>query len=179
MVVGESIEKNLMFSERISTVGYAARDTQRMASGYSVQIVTGLGAGGEVAARMKRSLEEQEIARKRWRDNARKWRTKNPERSRELSSEERWRCRVEVLEAYGGKCECCGESNPKFLVIDHIDGGGAAHRKENGGDGDAFYRRLRREGFPKEGLRVLCHNCNGSLAHYGYCPHERERNVAA
>jgi hypothetical protein len=36
-------------------------------------------------------------------------------------------------------------------------------------------RFLKREGFPKEGYRFLCSNCNHSLGIHGYCPHRRER----
>jgi hypothetical protein len=32
---------------------------------------------------------------------------------------------MEMLSAYGGKCVCCGESEYKFLAIDHINGGGS------------------------------------------------------
>jgi hypothetical protein len=35
-------------------------------------------------------------------------------------------CREAVYAAYGGyKCNCCGESEPMFLSIDHIDNDGA------------------------------------------------------
>lgn len=37
-----------------------------------------------------------------------------------------------VIEYYGGRCVCCGEVVPEFLTVDHINGGGAAHRREIG-----------------------------------------------
>lgn len=40
------------------------------------------------------------------------------------------RMRLEALQAYGGKCACCGESNVEFLAIDHINGNGNKHRAE-------------------------------------------------
>lgn len=83
----------------------------------------------------------------------------------------------EVFEHYGGvpsHCACCGETCPEFLAIDHINGGGAAHRRELGNKtGMNFYRYLRQLGFPA-GYRVLCHNCNSARGIYGQCPHERE-----
>jgi hypothetical protein len=83
--------------------------------------------------------------------------------------------RREALEHYGGqppRCACCGEARMEFLAIDHIDGGGQAHRRKlNTGSGTSFYFKLRKLGWP-EGLRVLCHNCNVSLGMYGYCPHQ-------
>ncbi len=75
-------------------------------------------------------------------------------------------------------CACCREANLEFLQIDHINGGGTAHIKELFRQGMTFYRWLHGEGYP-EGFRVLCSNCNFSLGHYGYCPHERHRPKAA
>ena len=39
-------------------------------------------------------------------------------------------CKEQVYEAYGGyKCACCGETEPMFLSIDHIDNNGAEERR--------------------------------------------------
>ena len=77
-----------------------------------------------------------------------------------------------VFAAYGGaKCACCGESHQEFLSIDHINGGGAAHRKEIGWVSGNIYGWLKRNNFPA-GFRVLCLNCNFALGHVGYCPHQ-------
>jgi hypothetical protein len=76
--------------------------------------------------------------------------------------------RVEVIERYGGKCACCGETEPCFLGMDHI--GGKSDRYDTGAN---LYKRLKRENFPKEGYRVLCHNCNLAIGFYGKCPHEK------
>ena len=35
---------------------------------------------------------------------------------------------------------------------------------------------LKRKSYPKNKFRILCHNCNQSLASWGYCPHEKEKN---
>lgn len=79
--------------------------------------------------------------------------------------------RSDALEAYGKKCECCGELQEEFLTIDHVHGGGRAHAKEVGA-GTAMFQWLKRNGYPKEDFRVLCYNCNCSLGAKGYCPHE-------
>lgn len=72
---------------------------------------------------------------------------------------------------YGGKCACCGEDKIEFLAIDHINGGGNKHRKQEGMGGGYFtYKWLRDNNYPKD-FRVLCHNCNQSIGNYGYCPH--------
>ena len=74
--------------------------------------------------------------------------------------------------SYGtNKCVCknCGISDMEFLGIDHINGNGAEHRRELKG-ADLYYW-LVKNNYPS-GFRVLCHNCNFSHGHYGYCPHE-------
>jgi len=80
-----------------------------------------------------------------------------------------------VIEKYGGRCECCGEDCFQFLVIDHKNGDGGVERRKlfghrNGGS-YAWYLKLKKE--PRRtDLRVLCHNCNMSIAFYGACPHQ-------
>ena len=74
-----------------------------------------------------------------------------------------------VIEHYGSRCACCGETEPIFLTMDHIDGGGTAHRESlNSG----LYRWLIKNGFP-DGFQVLCYNCNfGKSRNGGICPHK-------
>lgn len=67
------------------------------------------------------------------------------------------------------KCACCGESNIKFLTIDHINNDGAEHRNEIGRS--KLYSWLIKNNFP-EGFQVLCMNCNwGKAQNKGVCPH--------
>lgn len=81
------------------------------------------------------------------------------------------RLRAEALAAYGNKCACCGEDRLPFLAIDHLNGGGAAHKRSLGiGCAVDFYRWLRVNEFPS-GFQVLCHNCNMAKGFYGKCPH--------
>jgi ribosomal protein L37AE/L43A len=82
--------------------------------------------------------------------------------------------RDEVYRAYGGyKCACCGETEPSFLSIDHINNDGAAHkRKYNLHTGEQLYRWLKRNNFPA-GFQVLCMNCQwGKRNNNGVCPHQ-------
>ena len=83
------------------------------------------------------------------------------------------KAREEALRVYGGKCECCGETDPKLLTIDHTNNNGNKHRKEMGGNRIATW--LRQHGWPKDGFRLLCYNCNMGRAFYGVCPHESWR----
>jgi hypothetical protein len=85
----------------------------------------------------------------------------------------REKLRLEVLIHYGGnppKCACCGESEIKFLTIDHINNDGARHRKKIGIGATRLYYWLKKNNFPL-GFQVLCYNCNQSKSNYGVCPH--------
>lgn len=78
-----------------------------------------------------------------------------------------------VYKAYGGyKCACCGETEPKFLSVDHVRNDGADHkRKHNLRTGEQMYRWLIRNNFP-EGFQILCMNCQwGKRNNHGVCPH--------
>lgn len=89
--------------------------------------------------------------------------------------------RNEVYAAYGGKCACCGESNPLFLTIDHVNGGGIKHRKQLNSKGRNsvnrnFYLLVRNEGYPSD-YQLLCFNCNmGRARNNGICPHKTQTN---
>lgn len=65
--------------------------------------------------------------------------------------------RKQVIEAYGGKCACCGIDWLPYLQIHHVNGGGNEHRRRMGKKN--ILHELRREGFP-EGFAVLCANCH-------------------
>ena len=88
-----------------------------------------------------------------------------------------------VIAAYGSKCKCCGESEPMFLCVDHVDDDGAAHRERIGygrttdgrrrvGSGSIIYAWLVANQFP-EGFQLLCANCN-LAKQSGGCPHKRQ-----
>lgn len=75
------------------------------------------------------------------------------------------------LNRYGKICACCGESDKRFLTIEHLKGGGSAHRKAYPGGADRIIRQLRKAGWP-EGYATLCMNCNfGKWRNGGTCPH--------
>lgn len=85
-----------------------------------------------------------------------------------------WKLRLEIIAAYGGHCECCGESAPEFLTIDH--NGISPERDANGKriGGKQMYRMLKRLNFPRDGYRLLCWNCNCARQYFGngICPHK-------
>lgn len=102
----------------------------------------------------------------------------NPEQHRARCRAYRARIREQTIAAYGGQCACCGERNPEFLALDHINGGGSKERREKANNtAQAIYRIARNAGYPKDRYRLLCHNCNCALGWYGYCPHQRDQNA--
>jgi hypothetical protein len=80
------------------------------------------------------------------------------------------RQRLEAILAYGGRCVCCSESEPTFLVFDHVADDGAEHRRETGKGGTSFVNWLHANGFP-DTIQLLCHNCNHAKR-LGVCPHQ-------
>lgn len=80
--------------------------------------------------------------------------------------------RITVLSFYSKgvpKCACCGEMNYEFLAIDHINNDGNKHRKQIGGNINAW---IMANNFP-DMFQVLCHNCNFAKGVYKICPHKR------
>lgn len=99
----------------------------------------------------------------------------------------RQKLRLDALNAYSGnqpKCACpgCDENRLPFLVLDHINNDGAAHRRSLSGPNNktpeqpgahAVWYQLKKLGYPP-GYRVLCYNCNTARG-LGKCPvHEPE-----
>lgn len=79
--------------------------------------------------------------------------------------------RAEMLTAYGACCNCCGEREPIFLDLDHVENDGAAHRREVGNNTQVMVQ-LRAQGWPKGRFQLLCCNCNqGKARNGGVCPH--------
>ena len=77
--------------------------------------------------------------------------------------------KLEAMMKMGGRCLCCGETNPIFLCLDHIKGGGRReHAKRNP---QQIWKDAMRQGLPRNKYRLLCWNCNAALGLYGYCPH--------
>jgi len=76
-----------------------------------------------------------------------------------------------VMQAYGGKCNCCGDSFIGRLTIDHLNNNGNEHRRQIGSNGgSSFYFYLIRNNYPS-GYQVLCSSCNLCKHTMGHCPH--------
>lgn len=139
----------------------------------------------EGAMNKKRRLENadkyKKLAKKYYRKGRIKIIEKQKERYQKKHSEIREQQRVairakrlKVLDYYSqGKleCACCGESEFKFLSIDHIDNNGYQHRKQL--DGKNLYGWLIKNDYPS-GFQVLCMNCNwGKAMNDNVCPHKK------
>lgn len=114
-----------------------------------------------------------------------RWRAKNRDKERAYHRAVRIRYKLEMIAAYGGACDCCGETDPAFLTLDHVNRDGNLHRARYGGRNVAspmqIYAELRRKGWPKDGFRVLCMNCNFATRFGDPCPHtvwKPERHAA-
>lgn len=108
--------------------------------------------------------EEYEARRRKWAERRRK-------NSASDSAKFRQSVRTQVINAYGGKCACCGETEPKLLTIDHVNNDGAEHRRKlNIKGGWVFYSWIIKNNFPKN-LQLLCFNCNCAKGFFGKCPH--------
>lgn len=86
--------------------------------------------------------------------------------SRPVANEQARGVRRLVLEKYGAKCACCGETHIEFLEIDHKNSDGRNDRVR-------LHHRLL-NGPLRDDVQVLCSNCNLSFARNGYCPHHPE-----
>jgi hypothetical protein len=103
---------------------------------------------------------------------------RNPAHGREALRKHRAKLKAEVYSHYGDKCACCGETDPRFLTLDHVNGGGRAHRESLGNAGRAnpgplaILYDIKKRGFPPD-FQILCFNCNCGRAHNGgVCPHK-------
>lgn len=118
----------------------------------------------------KKAISSKETIRR-----ASEWNKNNPEAHRKASLSYYYKIQDQAIKAYGGyKCSCCGETEPLFLALDHINNDGKDHRKKIGTMGGAkLYKWLRDNNYP-EGFQVLCSNCNhGKYRNGGICPHKQ------
>ena len=99
------------------------------------------------------------------------WTPERKKRARERGRKYLVKWRQAVFDHYGWECACCGETEPIFLTIDHMNNDGAEHRRRDV-VAISLYRWLVRNGFP-EGFQTLCYNCNcGRARNGGICPHQ-------
>lgn len=125
-----------------------------------------------LAASKKRRREENRDKEKKRRSD---YYLRNKEavnaKNRENNKKTTVRLKLQTIQAYGGRCGCCGEANPCFLTIDHINGRSIEEKATRELCGYALYKSLRDRGYPTENYQLLCMNCNFAKGLYGSCPH--------
>ncbi len=144
------------------------------------------------AAGVQKVLRHRNKFRAEFNEYRRNYAKTHPEKIRQYNQRQYWKdhaktlayhvdyrvaLKDEVIDAYGGKCSCCGESEKGFLTVEHVYGYKNrpdlyAHIPRGG---TALYLWLRKNGYPKEDFAAHCFNCNLGKAHSpdGKCPHEK------
>lgn len=107
------------------------------------------------------------------------WYHRNREKACGASVDRRRKFIIDVRKMFGGKCDCCAESELEFLTIDHRNGDGGGF----GRTGHYYaYREIKRalESSNKRRIariharyRLFCWNCNVSTYKHGICAHKR------
>lgn len=117
-----------------------------------------------------------EYSRKYWKEHYPFLKNKRKEYQQRYMKEYWLKIRQNILDHYGNRCVCCGETTNEFLCIDHINGGGNQHRKSLKimSAGSSFYTWIIKNNYPDD-LQILCHNCNMAKGFYGICPHQRNK----
>lgn len=88
-----------------------------------------------------------------------------------VGKKERAKMKIDMLNALGWECTCCGEKNVYFLTLDHVQNDGSEYRDQY--NCQQVLRLARKEGYPKDRYQVLCMNCNFAKGHYDICPHKQ------
>ena len=122
--------------------------------------------------------------RARCRDKTRQWYSLPRNRLRQATREQRFTRRLmdEFFLRFGEECLCCGELEPIFLTLDHIQNDGAKKKRELSGNPSSstahrsvstrqIVQDLKSRGWPREEIQVLCMNCNLAKRRIGFCPH--------
>lgn len=131
----------------------------------------------------ERKWQRDHASKKSVLERKRLWQKRYVEKDRDAYNEKnrRWKAaqresdRNAIYKAYGNICACCGETNPKFFTIDHVNNDGHIERKSGKySSGSMFYRQIIKSNFPSN-YQILCYNCNmGRARNGGICPHQED-----
>lgn len=107
------------------------------------------------------------------------WANRHPVQAAAIRLAYRNELKQACFDFLGRKCVCCGETEPTFLCIDHIGGGGNKHRIVVRGTQFLLWLISEASGVGKAAIRkkfrILCCNCNSAFHFLGYCPHHPRR----
>jgi hypothetical protein len=82
----------------------------------------------------------------------------------------RQKCRLELIARYGGRCNCCGLSDYRWLSLHHKNhDGGAERRQHKRNAANRLYHLVKQP--IRDDLELLCYNCHLSQDFFGCCPH--------
>lgn len=130
----------------------------------------------KVLARVK---QWQADNHERFKTGQKQYRETHRDQEKERGRQKRERQWRRVLTAYGEVCACCGESEPTFLTLDHINGARPEHstlqpvKNRNRASRTTILTWLERENWPS-GFQILCWNCNLATKEVGkLCPHQK------
>jgi hypothetical protein len=108
------------------------------------------------------------------REAQRKWRKLHPDIARANRIKYHRKLKKAVHDFYGNICNCCGETNPLFLTVDHKNNDGYNdfnQNKKQRVSAQATYIKVIKNAFP-DTFQLLCWNCNcGKRMNEGVCPH--------
>jgi hypothetical protein len=111
--------------------------------------------------RKKKKYETNEDYKKQYLEKEKERYEQNGEAIRLRVRMWRWNLKLEAIIRYSNgnsACAICGEKDPRFLAMDHINNDGATHRKSMGPNGNTPLWAKRNDWPPI--FQVLCHNCN-------------------
>lgn len=115
-------------------------------------------------ARLRWSAEHSEQEK----EKARAYHQAHKVRINAQITQRRRNIRTQIMETMGSKCQCCGETEPAFLTIDHVQNDGWKVRKRAR---HLIYKTILDEGCPPDRYQILCWNCNSAKGMLGACPH--------
>lgn len=107
---------------------------------------------------MKSTVAGMEALKIRWKKQRIKWREKRMAHKKDWHSA----LKLKIINHYtkgSMKCKRCGFDDVRALQVDHVNGGGYAHRKSLGNSSTSVYTYLKRNNYPV-GFQILCANCN-------------------
>lgn len=101
--------------------------------------------------------------KERDREKNREWIKKNPEKYKEIWKKSNRDYKIKVLDKVSNGnifCANCGCDRFEFLEVNHINGGGAKEKKENGINNRKLYADILNGKRTLHDLNVLCKPCN-------------------